>query len=93
MGKLGSDAAIEASDIVIMSDEPHKIVTALKLAKRTRGIVLFNIIFAIGVKLFFLILGALGFATMWEAVFADVGVSLIAILNATRLLNIKKLKD
>lgn len=93
MGKIGSDAAIEASDIVIMSDEPKKIVTALKLAKRTRRIVYSNIIFAIGVKLFFLLLGAMGIATMWEAVFADVGVSLIAILNATRLLNIKKLKD
>ncbi|ABK60854.1 heavy metal translocating P-type ATPase [Clostridium novyi] len=86
MGGLGSDAAIEAADVVIMTDEPSKIVTAIKIAKRTRRIVLENIIFALGVKLVVLILGATGIANMWEAVFADVGVALIAVLNAMRVL-------
>jgi Cd2+/Zn2+-exporting ATPase len=89
MGGLGSDAAIEASDIVIMNDEPSKLVTALKIASRTKNIVLQNIIFALGVKIILLILGALGFATMWEAVFGDVGVALIAVLNSMRVLNVK----
>lgn len=89
MGGLGSDAAIEASDIVIMTDEPSKIATAIKIARRTKKIVLQNIVFALGVKLLVLGLGALGFATMWEAVFADVGVSLIAVLNAMRALRVK----
>lgn len=84
MGGLGSDAAIEAADIVIMTDEPSKIATAITIAKRTRKIVFQNIVFALGVKGFFLILGAFGFATMWEAVFADVGVAILAILNAMR---------
>lgn len=84
MGGLGSDAAIEAADVVIMTDEPSKIVTAIKIAKRTQDIVWQNIVFAIGVKLIFLVLGAFGIATMWEAVFADVGVAIIAILNSMR---------
>lgn len=89
MGGLGADAAIDVADIVIMTDEPSKIVTALKVAKKTRQIVWQNIILALGVKLFVLVLGAFGVATMWEAVFADVGVSLIAILNAMRVLRYK----
>ncbi|WP_443081655.1 heavy metal translocating P-type ATPase [Terrisporobacter sp.] len=91
MGGLGSDAAIEAADIVIMTDEPSKIATAMKISKRTLKIVKQNIIFALGVKLLVLILGAAGVATMWEAVFADVGVSVIAILNAMRVLNVKNI--
>ncbi|MDL2287818.1 cadmium-translocating P-type ATPase [Oscillospiraceae bacterium OttesenSCG-928-F05] len=90
MGGLGSDAAIEAADIVIMDDKPSKINTAIGISRRTLGIVRQNIIFALGVKAFFLILGAFGIATMWEAVFADVGVSVIAILNAMRALNVKR---
>ena len=86
MGSLGSDAAIEASDIVIMTDEPSKIVDAIKISKKTMKIVRENIIFAIGVKITVLILSLLGIATMWSAVFADVGVSVIAILNALRIL-------
>ncbi|WP_315117397.1 heavy metal translocating P-type ATPase [uncultured Clostridium sp.] len=92
MGGLGSDAAIEAADIVIMTDEPSKIATAMKISKRTLRIVKQNIVFALGVKAIVLIMGAAGIATMWEAVFADVGVSVIAILNAMRVLNIKKIK-
>jgi Cd2+/Zn2+-exporting ATPase len=91
MGGLGSDAAIEAADIVIMTDEPSKIVTAIKVAKRTRNIVMQNIIFALGVKAIFLVLGASGVATMWEAVFADMGVAIIAILNAMRVMNTKSI--
>ena len=90
MGGVGSDAAIEAADMIIMNDEPSKIVTALKIAKKTKKIVWQNIIFALGVKLIILVMGALGFATMWEAVFGDVGVALIAILNATRALTYKE---
>jgi len=86
MGGVGSDAAIEAADVVIMKDEPSKIVDAIKIAKRTRNIVWQNIWFAFGVKGIVLILGAGGIATMWEAVFADVGVTLIAILNAMRVM-------
>lgn len=86
MGGLGADAAIDVADIVIMTDEPLKIVTAVKIARRTRKIVWQNIILALGIKAFFLVLGAFGIATMWEAVIADVGVSLIAILNAMRVL-------
>jgi Cd2+/Zn2+-exporting ATPase len=91
MGGLGSDAAIEAADVVIMNDEPSSIPVAIKVARRTRGIVIQNIIFALGVKGVFLLLGAVGIATMWEAVFADVGVALIAILNAIRVINTKNL--
>ena len=86
MGGLGSDAAIEAADIVIMDDKPSKIGTVMQVAKDTRIIVWQNIVLALAVKGFFLILGAFGFATMWEAVFADVGVTVIAILNAMRVL-------
>jgi Cd2+/Zn2+-exporting ATPase len=88
MGGLGSDAAIEAADIVIMTDEPSKIATAIGIAKRTRRIVYQNIIFALGVKSIFLLLGAFGIATMWEAVFSDVGVTLLAVLNAMRVLKV-----
>lgn len=87
MGALGSDAAIEAADIVLMDDNPLKIVTALNISRKTLKIVRQNIVFALGVKFAVLILGALGFANMWAAVFADVGVSVIAILNAMRAAN------
>lgn len=89
MGALGSDAAIEASDIVIMTDEIGKIATGIKVAKNTKKIVTQNIILAIGIKMIVLSLGALGLATMWEAVFADVGVSIIAILNSIRALKVE----
>lgn len=89
MGGLGSDAAIEAADIVIMTDEPSKLATAITIARRTRRIVWQNIAFALGVKAIFLILGAFGVATMWEAVFSDVGVTLLAVLNAMRVLRLK----
>ena len=88
MGGLGSDAAIEASDIVIMQDNPFKIIKGIEIAKRTKKIVWQNIIFSLGIKLVVLILGALGFANMWAAVFADVGVTLIAVLNSMRALKI-----
>lgn len=87
MGGLGSDAAIEAADVVLMDDRPSKIVTAMQVAKNTRRIVWQNIFFALGVKSLFLVLGAFGIATMWEAVFADVGVTVIAVLNSMRILN------
>ena len=90
MGGLGSDAAIEAADVVLMTDEPSKIVDAIHLSKKTMRIVKENIIFAISVKILVLILSAFGLSTMWEAVFADVGVSIIAILNALRILRVKK---
>ena len=89
MGGAGSDAAIEAADIVIMTDEPSKLADALKISKKTMKIVKENIIFAITVKIVVLLLSALGLATMWAAVFADVGVSVIAILNALRILRVK----
>lgn len=89
MGGLGSDAAIEAADIVIMDDHPSKINTAMHIARGTLRIVKQNIVFALGIKGFFLLLGAFGYATMWEAVFADVGVAVIAILNSMRALNLK----
>ena len=86
MGGLGADSAIEAADIVIMTDEPSKLIKAIKLSKKTMRIVRENIIFAIFVKIVVLVLTAVGVSTMWEAVFADVGVSIIAILNALRAL-------
>lgn len=89
MGGMGSDAAIEAADVVIMTDEPSKIAQAMRISKRTLVIVKQNIVFAIGVKVLVLILAALGLASMWAAVFADVGVAVIAILNAMRALKIK----
>ncbi|WP_299512152.1 heavy metal translocating P-type ATPase [uncultured Rummeliibacillus sp.] len=88
MGGLGSDAAIEAADIVIMTDEPSKIAEAISIAKNTRKIVWQNIWFALGIKAVFLLLGAFGIATMWEAVFSDVGVTLLAVLNAMRVLRV-----
>ncbi len=88
MGALGSDAAIEAADVVLMTDEPHRLVDAVKIARRTRNIVWQNIVIALGVKAAVLVLGAGGLATMWEAVFADVGVALIAVLNAMRAMKI-----
>ena len=90
MGGLGSDAAIEAADIVIMTDEPSKLANAIKISKKTMQIVKENIIFAITVKILVLLLSAVGIATMWAAVFADVGVSVIAIINALRILRVKK---
>ena len=91
MGGLGSDAAIEAADVVIMTDEPSKIASAIKIAKRTQSIVYQNIVFALGVKAVFLVLGAFGVASMWEAVFADMGVAIIAVLNAMRAMNTKRI--
>ena len=87
MGALGSDAAIEAADIVLMTDEPSKMAEAIEIARFTKRIVWQNIIFALGVKSLFLLLGAIGVADMWEAVFADVGVAILAIFNAMRVLN------
>lgn len=89
MGVLGSDAAIEAADVVLMDDDPRKIALAIGISRRTKRIVMQNIVFALGVKLLVLALGALGLANMWVAVFADVGVSVIAILNAVRALKVK----
>jgi Cd2+/Zn2+-exporting ATPase len=89
MGGLGSDAAIEAADVVLMTDEPSKLISAIKISKRTRHIVLQNIVLAFAVKGIVLILGAGGLATMWEAVFADVGVALIAVFNSMRVMNTK----
>ena len=89
MGGLGSDAAIEAADVVIMTDEPSKIVTAMKISRKTISIVKQNIVLALSVKGAVLILGTVGIASMWAAVFADVGVALLAIMNAIRMLNVK----
>ena len=89
MGALGSDAAIEAADVVLMDDDPAKIGLAMRMARRCMSIVYQNIVFALGVKLLFLLLGAVGIANMWWAVFADVGVMVLAVLNATRMLSIR----
>lgn len=86
MGGLGSDAAIEAADVVLMTDEPSKLIDAIDIAKATKAIVMQNIVIALGIKCIFLILGAMGIAGMWEAVFGDVGVTIIAVLNAMRIL-------
>ena len=91
MGALGSDAAIEAADVVLMDDDPLKLVKAIRIARKCMRIVYENIVFAIGVKLVCLLLGALGLANMWAAIFADVGVMVIAVLNAIRALMVKKL--
>jgi len=91
MGALGSDAAIEAADIVLMDDDPLKISKAIKIARKCIRIVYENIYFAIGIKILCLILGALGIANMWMAIFADVGVMIIAVLNAIRTLFVKNL--
>ena len=93
MGGLGSDAAIEAADIVIMTDEPSNISKAIKIAKKTMRIVKENIVFALAVKFIVLLLTVIGVSTMWEAVFADVGVSVIAILNSLRMLHVKSFKN
>lgn len=90
MGALGSDAAIEAADVVLMTDEPSKIAAVMQIARKTIRISNENIVFALGVKFLVLILGALGRANMWAAVFADVGVSVIAILNAIRAMRVKQ---
>lgn len=86
MGGVGTDAAIEAADVILMTDEPSKLITAIQIARKTKAIVWQNIILALGVKSLVLLMGAFGVATMWEAIFADVGVSLIAVLNALRIL-------
>ena len=90
MGALGSDAAIEAADIVLMDDDPMKLVRAIRISRKTLRIVYENIVFALGIKAICLILGALGFAGMWLAIFADVGVMVLAVLNAVRCLQVKK---
>ncbi|MBF4693077.1 heavy metal translocating P-type ATPase [Fusibacter ferrireducens] len=89
MGSIGSDAAIEASDIVFMTDEPSKLVTAISISKFTKRIVSQNIIFALGIKILIMILGVIGFGTMWLAIFGDVGVALLAVLNSSRVLRFK----
>ena len=91
MGALGSDAAIEAADIVLMEDDPRNVSKAIKISRKCLWIVYQNIVFAIGIKVICLILGALGIANMWLAIFADVGVMVIAVLNAIRALFVKKL--
>ena len=90
MGALGSDAAIEAADVVLMDDDPLKIAQAIGISRKCMRIVYENIYFAIGIKVLCLILGALGFANMWMAIFADVGVMVLAVLNAIRALFVKK---
>lgn len=89
MGAMGSDAAIEAADVVLMDDKPSNIAVAVRIARKTMGIVHQNIWFALGVKLVVLVLAAVGIANMWLAVFADVGVAVLAILNAMRCLHLK----
>ena len=91
MGALGSDAAIEAADVVLMDDNPLKIAKAIRIARKCMRIVYENIVFAIGIKVICLILGALGIANMWLAIFADVGVMILAVLNAVRALFVKNL--
>jgi len=91
MGGLGSDAAIEAADLVIMTDEPSKIATAIRIAKKTLNIAWQNSVFAIGVKILVLLLSAFGIATLWAAIFADVGVTVLAVLNSLRALGVRKL--
>ena len=91
MGAMGSDAAIEAADVVLMDDDPMKIVKAIRISRKCLHIVYENIWFAIGIKVICLILGAVGIANMWLAIFADVGVMIIAVLNAIRALFVKKL--
>ena len=90
MGGLGSDAAIEAADVVLMADEPAKIVSAIKIAKYTKQLVWQNIALALGIKFLFLLLGAWGLIGLWLAVFADVGVTLLAVANAMRILTFRE---
>ena len=91
MGALGSDAAIEAADVVLMDDNPRNVAKAIRIARKCLRIVRENIVFALGVKLLCLLLGALGLANMWTAIFADVGVMVLAVLNAIRALFVKRL--
>ena len=91
MGAMGSDAAIEAADVVLMDDRPSQIARAIRIAQKTMRIVWQNIIFALGVKFAVLALASFGIATLWLAVFADVGVAFIAILNAMRAMNVKNI--
>ena len=86
MGKMGADMAVETADVVIQTDDPLKVAEAIAIGRRTRRIVLQNIIFAIGVKVLVMVLGILGMATLWEAVFADSGVALLAVMNSMRAL-------
>ena len=86
MGKMGADMAVETADVVIQTDDPLKVAEAIAIGRRTRRIVLQNIIFAIGVKVLVMLLGVLGMATLWEAVFADSGVALLAVMNSMRAL-------
>ena len=86
MGGIGSDAAIEAADLVLMKDDPLSLATAIRIARKTNKVLWQNIVFSLGIKVLVLILGALGVANMWEAVFADVGVTVIAIINSSRCL-------
>jgi len=88
MGALGSDAAIEAADVVLMTDEPSKLLCAIAVSRKTKRIVWQNIVFTLGVKAAVLLLGAFGLASMWGAVFADVGVALLAVLNAMRIMKV-----
>ena len=90
MGALGSDAAIEAADVVIMDDKPSRLAEAISISKKTLGIVYENIVFSLGVKFAIMILGIFGLANMWAAVFGDVGVTVLAVLNALRLLAYRK---
>ena len=90
MGALGSDAAIETADVVLMTDDLSKIVQAVHIAKHTRSIIFQNIIMALGIKLVFVGLGSMGLASMWEAVFADMGVAVLAVLNSSRALNVSR---
>ena len=90
MGAMGSDAAIESADVVLMDDDPARIALAMKISRKCLRIVHQNIVFAIGIKVIFLIFGALGIANMWMAIFADVGVMILAVLNAVRCLKIPK---
>ena len=90
MGAMGSDAAIEAADIVLMDDNPRKVMSAIKVAKKTMNVVMQNIVFAIGVKILVMVLGAFGIANIQAGIFADMGVSVIAILNSSRTLMVKE---
>ena len=90
MGAMGSDAVIEAADVVLMDDKPSKIAQAMRVARKTMRIVWENIVFALGVKLLILVLAAFGIANMWLAVFGDVGVAMIAILNAMRCMRVER---
>ncbi|MGL6024109.1 MAG: heavy metal translocating P-type ATPase, partial [Cetobacterium sp.] len=89
MGMIGSDIAIESSDVVLMNDDPYKVIVALNLAKKNNQVVLENVGFALGVKIVVMVLGVLGVANLWLAIFADVGVSVLAVLNASKILTKK----